>query len=127
MDAQLVVNAVHRNIDDMSEFGSIIQDCVNLLSLNNSFMVVNANRRANYVAYDLTKSSVSLNHFPVGFSLHCILERLLYVCVMMLKVNLLSHSIYIEIYIYLMLHLYYNSNMIVIIIILKSLKYYWNF
>lgn len=51
--------------------------------------MVNANRGANSVAYDLDKSSNSLDHFSVGFSLHCILERLLCMAVLMFKINLL--------------------------------------
>jgi hypothetical protein len=51
---KLVVDDIHNNYPNHSEYGSIIQDCKNLLHLYNDFIVVFIRQQANGSTYATT-------------------------------------------------------------------------
>lgn len=73
LDAKLVVDAIHANVPDFSEFGSIIPECRKLLFNHPNFLVKFVRRQANVVAHSLARvatsypSPMSLMFFQIVF------------------------------------------------------------
>ncbi|XVE78858.1 hypothetical protein DITRI_Ditri14bG0011900 [Diplodiscus trichospermus] len=56
-DAQLVVKAVHSSMVDLTEFGTLIEGCKLILSLEQNFSVCYVKRQANEVAHSLARAA----------------------------------------------------------------------
>ncbi|XVF75961.1 hypothetical protein PTKIN_Ptkin13bG0229200 [Pterospermum kingtungense] len=56
-DSRIVVDAVTSKKEDLTEFGSIIDQCRSILSFHNTFMVKFVRRRANVVAHSMAQQS----------------------------------------------------------------------
>jgi hypothetical protein len=68
LDCKIVVDDIHYNYPNHSEYGSIIQDCKNILDLYNDFVVVFTRQQANSSAHALARvasSYASHNTFDV--------------------------------------------------------------
>jgi ribonuclease HI len=59
LDCKMVVDDIHNNYPNHSEYGSIIQDCKNILDLYNDFVVVFTRRQANGSAHALARAALS--------------------------------------------------------------------
>jgi hypothetical protein len=59
LDCKMAVDDIHNNYPNYFEYGSIIQDCKNILDLYNDFVVVFTRRQANYNAHALAQTTLS--------------------------------------------------------------------
>ncbi|CAH9126141.1 unnamed protein product, partial [Cuscuta epithymum] len=59
MDSKQVVQDVHSAREDISEYGSLLEDCKSLLATKNNFKVVFTRRKANSSAHALARKSIN--------------------------------------------------------------------